>query len=237
MRLLRPVTFVLVVVALLPIVPAYAQVRGHISWKPPLIPVEITLDSSGNISVSSSGSWVTPIGQFTAGIDLPLKEQESVLTLLVDGHESRYKIGAKKLDVSVSGLRLLRLINDGEGNVTVIASRDLTSYGSTAPTAPALIGEWQGGYFLNGYPMTEIYYFRSDGIVQDRSFDQYGREVLSGFGRYEYSNGGVTIYWNGGTQERGAIDWASNDIFHYRIVAHSFTLQIGLGIVFRRLSQ
>jgi hypothetical protein len=240
MRLSRllAVVAILSILSILSVQDAYSQSESRIigTWEPPLVPVEVTLDSNGNIDVTSSVSWVTPIGRFSLGLAAPLREGESILTLSIDGQERKYRIGGKKLDVRVDGLRLLRLVNDGSGNVTVIATRDFSSYTPPATaTFSALSGAWQGGYYLYGYPVTETYTFTSRGLIYDRGVDQFGQVLSAGVGRFAYSDGFVTIDWEGGQRERGSVRWLNDSTFLYRIVSHSFSPQIGLEILFRRL--
>lgn len=214
---------------------AYSQVKPRISWRLPIVPIEISIDSQGNIDVSSSASWVTPIGEFSLGISTPLREETSLLTLLVDGKKYKYRIGGKKFEVSARGLRLLRLSNDEYGNVTVLATRDLQRFEMETPRAGnSLIGAWQGGYSINGVPVTEVYTFTRDGYVYDRIFNYLGNLLSEGVGRYAYSGGTVNIYWGSGMQEAGAVRWMSNESFDYNIISHSQPAQIGLEIVFQR---
>jgi len=99
---------------------AYGDPKGYVTYKPPLIPIEITLDTNGNIDVSASETWVTPLGSITVGLS---EEDYSVLTLLVDGRKYQYAVGGRGFDIDVNGLRLLRITESG-GNITVVASRD-----------------------------------------------------------------------------------------------------------------
>lgn len=52
-------------------------------YRPPLLPIEIGIDASGNVSVKASGSIATPIGTFTIEQSLARRNVASSETLLV----------------------------------------------------------------------------------------------------------------------------------------------------------
>ena len=43
---------------------AEAQIQGEITYRPPVIPIQISLNASGQISVSASHTILTPWGSF-----------------------------------------------------------------------------------------------------------------------------------------------------------------------------
>jgi len=131
------VLFVMAVAVTVSTMPCAAEVRGHVTYQPPLIPVEVTLDSDGNLDISASGTWVTPLGTFSLGVSYGT-ETYSVLTLLVDGTEYKYAIGGKGFDVRLSGLKLQRITEDGKGNVTVVATKDVRLLDSRSRTSSVL---------------------------------------------------------------------------------------------------
>ena len=42
--------------------------KASVGYQPPLLPVQISIDSQGNLEVSFKGSVQTPIGTFSAGL-------------------------------------------------------------------------------------------------------------------------------------------------------------------------
>ena len=101
---------------------------------------------------------MTPCGTFKLGVGRKLTGY-SILTIVVDGVERKYAIGAEALDVSVTGLNSVRIKGDRSGNVRVIASRDSHNYShppvgvpQDSPPPPSTPALHSGFYSSNHNP-------------------------------------------------------------------------------------
>jgi len=61
-------------------------------YRPPLLPVQISIDSQGNLEVSFKGSVQTPIGTFSAGLVADrhsfFPDAKGTLTVRIDGQDT-----------------------------------------------------------------------------------------------------------------------------------------------------
>ena len=100
-------------VAVSPVHNAFGQGRASLSYKPPVLPVEVTLYPDGEVVVSVTGSIVTPIGTFTVkgGYELNPKDGYTLVTVRKDGKDHVYSIHSdgKELELEISGPKSTRL--------------------------------------------------------------------------------------------------------------------------------
>jgi hypothetical protein len=234
-------------VSLILIVGGFAAIAAFplsVSWKPPIIPVEISMDSRGHIDVVAINSWATPIGEFSFGWRIPLWSRESILILLVDGREYQYRVGGSELSIRVRGLLLENLIKDPEGNLIVIASRVVPGIAPKSVPFYEMIkavkaGPEYGilGHWLTGRPITEMRmfdwaYHDQDYFLNMATWGEFGVHMLPG-AKYAYSGNLLTIYWKNG-HERGLVSWLDNNSFTYRILVHPDRSQVGKELLFER---
>lgn len=101
-KLLRKLTIFCVLIA----ITIYLQGCGaKISYHPPIVPVEISIDTNGNITVEANGSISTPIGTFEAGIYANPSEYfntEATLTVRLNGRDIIYPLEGTDFNISFS---------------------------------------------------------------------------------------------------------------------------------------
>lgn len=105
----------------------------------------------------------------------------------------------------------------------------------TELSADKLIGSWEGKFLVRGHPVTTVYSFNEDGSFSEVATDEFGRKLDTSAGHYTYQNGQVNIKWLDGVAERGAVDWAGDNKFRYRIIWHTTPAQVGLEIMYKRV--
>lgn len=98
-----------------------------------------------------------------------------------------------------------------------------------------LIGSWQGSFLINNVPVNDIYTFYPNGTMADAVFDHSGQQIGGGYGRYSYAGGRLDISFSGGVSEKGSVTWIDENRFHYRIIDHTESAQIGLEIHYSRM--
>jgi len=75
--------------------------NGYVGYQPPFLPIAITIDDTGNVSVVWEESIQTPIGRFFAGVSESANisdmypEKNGVLDVNVDGTNTIYDLGGK----------------------------------------------------------------------------------------------------------------------------------------------
>lgn len=76
--------FVALVIAILSGCTAYEPAVGiSASYKPPMLPVKLIIDTKGNVTIKGEASLVTPIGTFSIGADYSVRTtQDSILVIL-----------------------------------------------------------------------------------------------------------------------------------------------------------
>lgn len=60
----------------------------ELSWQPPFLPISFSIDSNGDLSIEARGSIVTPIGTFSIGTALPLREIRGFTYVVVGCRET-----------------------------------------------------------------------------------------------------------------------------------------------------
>lgn len=61
--------------------PIVAQAK--VSWKPPFLPVSLSINSEGAVSIEGETSLVTPIGTFSFGAEIPLSKAVDETQIIV----------------------------------------------------------------------------------------------------------------------------------------------------------
>ena len=90
-----------------------------VTYSPPILPLSLSISSSGKLSVKIGKSWATPFGSFSAEW-----ERQKIFYLEITlGNQTRfYPLGKKKLKLelpnSLEGNSSVRY--DGEGNIRII---------------------------------------------------------------------------------------------------------------------
>lgn len=88
----------------------------------------------------------------------------------------------------------------------------------TAISADKLVGSWEGKFVVREHPVTTVYTFNEDGSFSEVMTDAFDSTLDTSAGHYTYQNGQVNIKWLDGVAERGAVDWAGENKFRYRII-------------------
>lgn len=128
----------------------------QVSYKPPLVPVQVTVDSDGAISVSTNYSVVTPIGTFSAGAYVNPSQYfkaKSILTVRFNGQDTIYRLAGEDFEINFqSGFYEKVKLEKKAGNVLLELRRleatrsDLVP--SRHPTAKPLLSPESGGATL-----------------------------------------------------------------------------------------
>lgn len=83
----KPYKFINILILLLFIVSAC---KSSISYKPPLLPIKISIDNKGNINVSGDMSVITPIGTFSIGANYTIHNiPNTTIVILRDKNKSK----------------------------------------------------------------------------------------------------------------------------------------------------
>ena len=101
---------------------AHADLKGSVKWSPPIVPVDISVNTSGEIEVSPRGGVAIPLGPFGSlelGLGYSFRESYRYLTIRVDGKAQKYAIEGKELVVNVEGISGARVTTSSSGDVTV----------------------------------------------------------------------------------------------------------------------
>ncbi len=113
-----------------------------LGYQPPLIPVKVSVDTKGVISVSTTSSVVTPIGIFSVGLYTNPSEYFNVkntLTVRQDGQDTIYPLSGpgKIAEVHFSpGYEILQLKPEGQN--LLVEVRQLTTTSSPIQSVPPL---------------------------------------------------------------------------------------------------
>jgi hypothetical protein len=130
------------------------SVTGTAGYQPPFLPIIITIDSAGNISIHGGLSVVTPAGTFfleanvskdvapVAGTTLLTIEHRKGITIVY----SAFRIKSQQIDVTLNGYVRLKVTSN---NVFVNAVRAhlrsivIRSASADSPLNPCLVGTWR----------------------------------------------------------------------------------------------
>jgi hypothetical protein len=63
-----------------------------IKYTPPLIPVEISLNGHGKVTVSVSKTFSTPIGSFELGVEVPVNSDPHIYRVVIRDHRARHRV-------------------------------------------------------------------------------------------------------------------------------------------------
>jgi hypothetical protein len=115
MPLLVRVFTVMLIVSVCASCKSGVSVTGEAGYTPPFLPVTITIDTNGNISIRGNASIVTPVGTLSIGADVT-KSMQSVpeATLLI----IRHKKGDRIVD-TVFTVRSQKIVAIVDGRVTL----------------------------------------------------------------------------------------------------------------------
>ena len=98
----------------------HADGQGHISFQPPVLPIIISLNSQGEVSLSIEGKIETPIGSFSIGTDTPLLENGHTLTVVIRDHKVVYSLDSRPFKLTLpAGGEGGEVRYDGRGNTVV----------------------------------------------------------------------------------------------------------------------
>lgn len=99
------------------------RVSAGVSYEPSLIPVTISVSTSGGLDVTVRGSRLTPIGRFGAFLRIAVQHKRT-LVIVVHGEKQTFVLGEGefRIDSDLAGTRyrLLSVSQDGDGNLTVV---------------------------------------------------------------------------------------------------------------------
>jgi hypothetical protein len=173
--LLLPTLF-LVIISL----PACKSVTGNVGYQPPGIPIKISIDTNGKLTVSWSGSIQTPIGTFSTGISVDPEQffpnTDGTLTVCVDNESTVYDLRGlenfeiklesgyyRQVDLRKSGNNWLFIAVRADSNVSQDENNTLPNYPSntqgdrkSCPGAPPIrveIGDVARVLDNNGVPL------------------------------------------------------------------------------------
>ena len=62
----------------------------NVSYKPPLLPIRLVVNTDGNVYAEAEGSIVTPIGEFSIGAELPINEKNSRIMIVRDTQKGTF---------------------------------------------------------------------------------------------------------------------------------------------------
>jgi len=99
------------------------------AYKPPLLPVRLVIDADGNVYAEGDASIVTPIGEFSIGAELPIRQKNSRVIIVRNTkkgtfkaariktsseHSSRIDTRAVIVDVPKSSAKSVQIASSGE---------------------------------------------------------------------------------------------------------------------------
>ena len=97
------------------------SIIGYLNYRPPLpVPLSVTIDTRGHVTVSLEGHVLTSIGTFSPGVTLDMTEllsgTDGILTVRVDGIDTIYDLAGSEIDIHLdSGFyREIALRKDGK---------------------------------------------------------------------------------------------------------------------------
>jgi hypothetical protein len=104
-----------------------SQLFGQVTWKPPIVPLSVSLNTKHQLTITPAQGVAIPLGPFGTlelGVGYSLERRFKILTVIIDGDVQKYAIAGEKLEVAVAGnLRDTRISSDESGNVIVRTSR------------------------------------------------------------------------------------------------------------------
>lgn len=127
---------------------------GAVGYQPPFLPIVITIDSAGNISIHGKLSVVTPAGTFflEANVSKDLAPVAGATLLTIEHRRgttivySAFRIKSQQVDITLNGHVRLNVANN---NVFVNAVRAhvqsivIRSASADSPLNPCLVGTWR----------------------------------------------------------------------------------------------
>jgi hypothetical protein len=109
-------------------------------YRPPLLPVQISIDSQGNLEVSFAGNVQTPIGTFSAGLVADrhnfFPNAEGTLTVRIDGRDTVYDLqGQENIHINLESGYYKQIDLRKNGNNWYLEVAKIASSPSTHPVA------------------------------------------------------------------------------------------------------
>jgi hypothetical protein len=134
-----------------------ATVTGTVGYQPPFLPIIITIDSAGNISLHGELSVATPVGTFflEGNITKDLAPVAGTTLLIIEHRQgistvySAFRIRSQQIDVSLNGHVQLNVTNNQvfvnaiSARVQSIVIRSATAAGNSPPLNACLVGTWR----------------------------------------------------------------------------------------------
>lgn len=125
----KPYTLFLLLIMLL--FSGCGEAVPELSYSPPALPITITLNNKGELSISPTASVVTFIGTFEVGVNIPLTQnaKESGILLIIRDYNAkppdkvfRVKVG-KNITVTTNGRTVVTIDSQGVAVVDITNSR------------------------------------------------------------------------------------------------------------------